>query len=52
MNHAKEANVFWKKQKLGPTPAMHFYTSTAIEAGDELCFNCARASYRTHAAVA
>ena len=39
MNHANEANVVWKKQKLGPKPAMHFYTRARVLPGDELCFD-------------
>ena len=41
MNHAKAANVVWKKQRLGPKPAMHFYTCAKVLPGDELCFDCA-----------
>ena len=41
MNHASgsDANVSWKKQRQGPQPAMHFYTTVPIRAGDELCFD-------------
>lgn len=41
MNHAPpaDANVVWKKQRLGPKPAMHFYATRRIAAGDELCFD-------------
>ena len=40
MNHASSgANVMWKKQRLGPSPAMHFYSTARIREGDELCFD-------------
>ena len=41
MNHAppESANVVWRKQKLGPRKAMHFYATTAIQPGEELCFD-------------
>ena len=40
MNHDRAAaNVIWRKQSLGSNRAMHFYTSTDVKAGDELCFD-------------
>jgi len=41
MNHAPaaQANVEWRKQRLGPRKAMHFYACRPIERGDELCFD-------------
>jgi len=43
MNHApaEKANVYWKKQTLGPRGglAMHFYAKRPIRVGDELCFD-------------
>ena len=41
INHSRRrANVFWKKQRFGPSsPAMHFYTLRDIAAGEELFFD-------------
>lgn len=41
MNHAwtPKANVVWRKQKLGPNKAMHFYAIRDIAAGEELCYD-------------
>ena len=41
MNHASaaRANVEWRKQRLGPKKAMHFYALRDIAVGDELRFD-------------
>ena len=41
MNHApaERANVAWRKQRLGPRKAMHFYATRPIAQGEELCFD-------------
>lgn len=42
MNHAGPSdvpNVVWRKQRLGPRLAMHFYACAPIEAGAELLFD-------------
>lgn len=42
MNHAGPSaapNVVWRKQRLGPRPAMHFYACAPIAPGDELLFD-------------
>ena len=41
MNHAppSRANVVWKKQRLGPQKAMHFYALRPIAVDEELCFD-------------
>ena len=44
MNHGpkERANVAWRKQRLGPNKAMHFYTLRDIAVGEELYYDCAR----------
>jgi SET domain-containing protein len=41
MNSQEDANVVWKKQRVGPQAGkMFFYTCRDVRAGEELCFNC------------
>ena len=41
MNHApsQQANVMWRKQRMGPQGAMHFYATRSIAAGEALEFD-------------